>query len=292
MARLVVVTPVLNGATYIEATLESVRAQTDPDWAHYLVDGGSTDGTLDIIARAVATDPRRRLVTGQDRGLYDAVFKGFERAYADGELQPETICGWLGSDDLMMPWAVATLRERFEETHAEWMAAVPTIWDHEGRLALVLRPNWYPRQLIRAGLFNPRILGGIQQESTFFTYSLLARLPTDTVEAIRAARLAGDSFLWRAFARYAELVPIPATVAGYRKHGGNLTTIEEDRYYQEIRDSGIWIPPAWLGRTLRRGYQLLARRVTGRQLRDASERFEAGNARLTAPPRLQGPKPQ
>ncbi|MBU3748963.1 MAG: glycosyltransferase [Mycobacterium sp.] len=283
MARFVVVTPVLNGATYISATLDSIRAQTDPDWIHYLVDGGSTDGTLDIIARAVAEDSRRRLLVGTDRGLYDAVFKGFERARADGVIRPDTICAWLGSDDLLMPWAVATLRERFDATGAEWMAAVPTIWDYEGRLALVLRPNWYPRQLIRAGLFNPRILGGIQQESTFFTASLLAKLPAETVATIRTARLAGDFLLWRAFARYADLVPITAAVAGFRKHGGNLSTTQVESYYQEIRDSGVRIPPAWLGRVLRRGYRLLASRATSRQLRRRGEEFEAAAALLTAP---------
>lgn len=275
----------LNGATYIEAALESVGAQTDPDWVHYLVDGGSTDGTLDIIERAVAEDSRRRLITGEDRSIYDAVFKGFERAHADGEMRPETICGWLGSDDLLMPWAVATLRERFDETQAEWMAAIPTIWDYQGRLALVLRPNWYPRPLIRAGVFNPRILGGIQQESTFFTYSLLARLPADTVETIRATKWAGDAILWRAFALYTELVPIAATVAGYRKHSGNMATVMEESYYQEIRDSGVWFPPPWLARVLRRGYRLIARVATGRHQGRACQQFEAGNARLTAPPR-------
>ncbi len=259
MARFVVITPVLNGANYISATLDSIRTQTDPNWVHYLVDGGSTDGSLDILARAVAEDPRRRLLTGKDRGLYDAVFKGFERALADGVIEPDTICAWLGSDDLLMPWAIATLRERFDATGAEWIAAIPTIWDREGRLARVLTQRWYPRSLIRRGLCNPRILGGIQQESTFFTHSLLAKLPATTIETIRASRLAGDFLLWRAFARYADLVPITTVVAGFRRHDTNLSTIDVEKYYQEIRDSGVWIPPAWLGRLLHRFYPALGR---------------------------------
>ncbi len=206
MTRFVIVTPVLNGAHYLRATIASIRAQTDPDWVHYLVDGGSTDGTLEIIAQASAADPRHRLVPGPDAGIYDAVFKGFERAASQGAVQSDTICAWLGSDDLLMPWAFATLRERFDRTHAEWIAAIPTIWDSEGRLARVLPQNWYPRRLIRAGYFNTRMLGGIQQESTFFTYALLSRLPPTTVENVRASRLAGDFLLWRAFAvrRYPE----------------------------------------------------------------------------------------
>lgn len=280
MTRFVVITPVLNGAKYIKATLDSIRAQTDQDWIHYLVDGGSTDGTLDILAKAVAEDTRRRIVTGKDRGLYDALFKGFERARADGVAEPDTISVWLGSDDLLMPWAFATLREKFDETGAQWMTALAGLWDFQGRLVVVQPANWYPRKLIRAGLFNNRTLGSIQQESTFFTYGLLSRLPGDTVEKIRTHKLAGDFILWRELARYAKLVPITSTVAGFRKHGGNLSTVKLDTYYQEIRNSGVWLPPAWLGRVLRLGYRPLASMVTGLNFRRSCQEFEAGNAQL------------
>jgi glycosyltransferase involved in cell wall biosynthesis len=256
MARFVVITPVLNGAKYLAATLESIRVQTDPDWIHYLVDGGSTDGSLDMIERALAEDPRRRLLTGGDRGIYDAVFKGFERAYADGMIDPETICTWLGSDDMLMPWAIATLRERFDATGAEWIGAIPTNWDSEGRLTQVHIQRWYPRRLIRAGWCTNRNIGGIQQESTFFTYSLLSKLPASTIEDIRRSRLAGDSMLWRAFARHADLVTTPTVVAGFRKHTENRSTIHIEDYYREIRESGVWIPPSWLTQWLQRFYRL------------------------------------
>jgi hypothetical protein len=103
----------------------------------------------------------------------------------------------------------------------------------------------------------------------------------ETVETIRTAKLAGDSFLWRAFARHTDLVPIAAAVAGFRKHGGNFSTVAMETYYREIRDSGVWIPPAWLARLLRRVYRLVASGVTGRQLRRASQQFEIGNAKRT-----------
>lgn len=256
MARFVVITPVLNGATYLAATLESIRVQTDPDWVHYLVDGGSTDGSLDIIERALAEDPRRRLLTGGDRGMFDAVFKGFERAHAEGMIDPDTICTWLGSDDLLMPWAVATLRERFDASGAEWIGAIPTIWDSEGRLTEVLQQCWYPRRFIRAGWFNQWILGSIQQESTFFTYSLLSKIPADTIEYIRRSRTAGDFMVWRAFARHADLVTMPTVVAGFRKHGNNWSTLHIEDYYREIRESGVWIPPAWIANWMKRFYLL------------------------------------
>jgi glycosyltransferase involved in cell wall biosynthesis len=275
MTRFVVVTPVLNGSQFIRATLASVQAQTDGDWIHYLVDGGSTDGTLDILAEAVEEDPRRRVITGEDKSLYDAMFKGFEHAHADGLTDPQIICVWLNSDDLVMPWAFATLRQRFDRTGAEWMAALPCIWDGEGRLEIVQPYNWFPRRLIRAGQFHNRSLGTIQQESTFFTRSLLSKVPRNTIERIRTKRLAGDFLLWREFARHAELVPIMTAVAGFRLHGANLSSSHEVGYFEEIRDSGVRLPPRWLGRVLRIGFRQSALLRTGEEFRQAWRAKEA-----------------
>lgn len=279
MARFVVVTPILNGAHYIAANLASIKAQSDADWLHYIVDGGSTDGSIDILRKAALEDPRRRVVTGTDRGLYDAVFKGFDQASADGVLEPNTVCVWLGSDDLIMPWAFATLRQQFDETGADWIAALPAIWDNAGRLVVVQPYNWYPRSLIRRGLFNNRGLGAIQQESTFFTYRLLSKLPHETVEQIRKSKLAGDFMLWREFAKFAPLVPVPVTVAGFRQHGENLSTVRVDSYLNEVRATQTWIPPARLGKLSRLVFRALAALATALSFRRSWIQFEADNYR-------------
>jgi glycosyltransferase involved in cell wall biosynthesis len=279
MAKFVVITPVLNGSKYISALLDSILVQTDPNWVHYLVDGGSTDGSIEIMMRAVEVDRRRKLLTGRDEGIYDAVFKGFERALSDGELQAETICTWLGSDDLLMPWAIATLRQKFDVMGAEWMGTIPAIWDGEGRLTMVLRQKWFLRELIQAGFCNPRILGGIQQESTFFTYALLAKVPAQTMDTIRRSKLAGDALLWRAFARHTDFIPIPTVVAGFRKHEANRSTLHREQYFEEIRNSGVWLPPLWLARRLQHIYRLfgyfakkiIMKRVANQRLKKAND---------------------
>lgn len=275
MTRFVIATPVLNGAEFIRGTLDSVRAQSDGDWVHYLIDGGSTDGTLEILAEGAAEDPRRRIVTGKDRGLFDAWFKGFEHAGADGVIDPKTICVWLGSDDLLMPWAFSTLRRHFDETGADWISAMPSIWDANGQLELVQPFNWYPRRLIRAGQFHNRSLGGMQMESIFFTHSLLSKVPAETLEAIRVSKLAGDFVLWREFARHAELVPITTAVAGFRLHGTNLSSVQEDGYFREIARSGVWLPPRWLATVLRVGFRQIALLKTGVAFRSDWKRLKA-----------------
>lgn len=101
-----IVTPVLNGASSIELSLASVAAQTYPNIEHIVIDGGSTDGTADIVRTFAEAHPVT-WVSEPDRGMYDAVNKGF--AVTKGE-----VLAYLNSDDVYLPWsvdlAVATLR--------------------------------------------------------------------------------------------------------------------------------------------------------------------------------------
>ncbi|MGH3008147.1 MAG: glycosyltransferase family 2 protein [Gaiellaceae bacterium] len=92
-----VVTPSLNQAGTIADTLESVRRQIHPHIEHIVVDGGSTDGTLEILA---AAGESVRWASEPDTGMYDALNKGF--AQASGE-----ILAYLNTDDAWFPWTVA-----------------------------------------------------------------------------------------------------------------------------------------------------------------------------------------
>jgi glycosyltransferase involved in cell wall biosynthesis len=90
-----VVTPSLDQAGTIAATLESVRAQSHPNVEHLVVDGGSTDGTLEILRAADSV----RWTSEPDSGMYDALNKGF--AVTSGE-----ILAYLNTDDAWFPWTV------------------------------------------------------------------------------------------------------------------------------------------------------------------------------------------
>jgi glycosyltransferase involved in cell wall biosynthesis len=106
-----IVTPCLNGAASLAATLESVRDQGySGEVEHVVVDGGSTDATLGILLSA----PDVRYISEPDRGLSDAVNKGIRMARND-------VVGWLNADDIYLPGALAHV--------AEAMAAHPdTLW--------------------------------------------------------------------------------------------------------------------------------------------------------------------
>lgn len=280
MARFAVITPVLNGSRFIRDTLASVRNQSEQDWVHYIVDGGSIDGTLEILRDAAAEDSRRRIITGSDRGIYDAGFKGIEAATMDGVINPRTVFSWIGSDDLLMPWAFSTLRSHFDKDGTDWVTALPAIFDDAGRLEIVQPFNWYPRRLIRAGYFHNRCLGTIQTESVFFSQRLLSKVPVAVIDQIRIKRLAGDFMLWREFSRHTKLVPISTAVSGFRFHGANQSTAQIEGYYREIRDSGVRIPPLWLGRILRVGFSQLALAAGGFAFRKAWRDFNARRLQL------------
>jgi len=85
-----VVTAVLNGRATLERTLASVREQTWPDVEHVVVDGGSTDGTVDLLRSA----PGVRWTSEPDRGLYDAMNRGIARV-----TDPARYLVFLNADD-------------------------------------------------------------------------------------------------------------------------------------------------------------------------------------------------
>lgn len=93
-----VITPVLNSAETLEMTLSSVAAQTYPNVEHIVVDGGSTDGTIEILRR-FSSSVRLRWLSEPDTGMYAALNKGM--TLASGE-----VMSYLNSDDLYLPWSV------------------------------------------------------------------------------------------------------------------------------------------------------------------------------------------
>lgn len=264
--RFFVVTPVLNGARYLPEALASIDAQNFRGWTHYVVDGGSSDGTVELVQKSMESEPRRRLIQGKDRGLYDGLFKGFEAIQAEG-LGDDDICLWLNADDLLAPWAFATMLQAFELFGADWVTGQPGQWDAEGRLVAVRPFGWYPRWGLRKGWFTSQCLGWVQQESTFFTGRLLRRLPPDIVATIRASRIAGDFLLWKTFAEFTPLSVASTLIGGFRKHGANLSIKGVDRQFQELRAMGAFLPPPAIGRALRFLYWIATTMLAGAKAR-------------------------
>jgi len=92
-----IITASLNSAEYVERAIGSVAAQSYPRIEHIVVDGGSTDGTVEILHKY---NGRIEWISEPDGGQSDAINKGFRRAHGD-------ILGWLDADNVYEPGAVA-----------------------------------------------------------------------------------------------------------------------------------------------------------------------------------------
>jgi GT2 family glycosyltransferase len=135
-----IVTPCLNGEATIAQALESVRAQGYPDVEHVVVDGGSTDRTMEIVR---AGGEHVRSISEPDRGLSDAMNKGIAMARND-------VVGWLNADDVYLPGTLQRVAQEFERRpDALWVTGRCLIIDehgHEIRRRITRYKDWLLRR--------------------------------------------------------------------------------------------------------------------------------------------------
>jgi glycosyltransferase involved in cell wall biosynthesis len=194
-----IVTPSFNQARYLEATIQSVLAQEYPRLEYLVVDGGSTDGSVEIVKQY-----QNRLaywVSEKDSGQADAINKGLRRAQGG-------IVAWLNSDDMYLPGAIRSVIEVFERNPEAGIVFgnVASI-DEEGRTfnLQVFKPVTLP-DLMAFYI--------ISQPGVFMRRSVLEKAG----HLDPSYHLLLDHHLWIRMARLAPLVYVPQTLAAARYH--------------------------------------------------------------------------
>jgi glycosyltransferase involved in cell wall biosynthesis len=121
-----IITPSFNQARYLEATIRSVLGQDYPRIEYMLVDGGSTDGSLEVIKKY--ENELAWWVSEKDKGQTDAINKGFARAKGE-------ILAWINSDDTYNPGAVgAAVKYLMEHPEIGLVYSDCNYIDEEGRV--------------------------------------------------------------------------------------------------------------------------------------------------------------
>ena len=231
--RISIVTPSLNHGRYIERTVESVVAQGYPDVEHIVIDGGSTDGTLDILAR----HRHLRVVSEPDRGHAEAVNKGFRMATG-------TVCAFLNSDDFLMPGALHRVAREIDPTRGRHVV-MGRCWfvDEQGSFTGIEHPCGFESHRRVLEIWKGH---SIPQPAVFWTRKVwLTCGPMD--ESIRSAWIDYDLFC--RFSRRYRFHLVDQVFAAYRLHPESKTGqhTEANRREDSIRISRRhWGSPAAL----------------------------------------------
>ncbi len=253
-----IITPSYNQARFLPATIESVLGQSYPHIEYIIIDGGSNDGSQDVIEKYA--HKLAYWVSEPDKGQTDAINKGF--AQAKGQ-----VLAWLNSDDTYEPNAVAEA-VAYLQAHPQVglvYGAADYIDEHGRQIGIFPAAQTDYRRLRRGYVHIP-------QQSAFWRADLWRQVgPLDP-----SYYFAMDYDLWTRLARVSEIKYLPRLWAHFRLHGGSKSIAEDDRCWPEMirihyRDGGSRFSMITAKYQLRR---LLAPLVTWRRRRRVQQAEE------------------
>jgi glycosyltransferase involved in cell wall biosynthesis len=208
-----IVTPSLNLARDVEQTVRSVLEQDYPRIEYVLMDGGSTDGTLDVLRRF---EDRLELVSEADEGPADAVNKGMRRTNG-------SVIAFLNADDYYLPGAVTAAVAALEQKPGVAAVYGDGVWVDEG--GAEIRP--YP-----VAEFD-----GERLREQCFICQPAAFLRREAWEAIggldASLQYTFDYDLWIRLARRHSMVRIPGRLAASRMHAENISIGSRAKVFEE-----------------------------------------------------------
>ena len=217
--RITVVTPSYNQARFLDETLASVIAQRDEIHEYFVFDGGSTDGSQDVIRKYESRIDH--WVSEKDKGQSDAISKGFARATGD-------ILYWINSDDVLLPGAIKKVRTLFADNPdlgaiTGWQVFI----DGDSRVMSCTRMPGESYQLASWGVTH------ISQPSTFFKRELFNKIGGLNL----GLHCVMDTELWyRMLDTKQPWTSAEMYVAGFRRHEdakGHATGSWAQRYHKE-----------------------------------------------------------
>ena len=227
--RITIVTPTLNRAHLLGAAIESVVAQGFADFEHIVVDGMSSDGTAELLAK----HPHLRVIREPDTGLYEALNKGIRAA--SGE-----VIGHLNSDDVYVPGTFACVAAAFTDPEVEVVSGGAEILTEGDRV----RQRFVRANEIQLNFENVTV-GALIPNARFFRRSLYERVGFYVPEL----RVAADrEFLFRAVLARPRAVVVEEVFYRYRWHPESLTFSDNPAQEARWRDEYLALAEGYLDR--------------------------------------------
>jgi glycosyltransferase involved in cell wall biosynthesis len=206
--KISIVTPSFNQARFVESTLISVIEQDYPNLEYVVIDGGSSDGSVEIIEKY--SEHLHYWVSEPDEGHGHALNKGFART--SGE-----IMAWINSDDKYLPWTFRTAAEIFSTfPEVNWICGLHSAWNDQGAMVKVQKR---PKNVYDFLLGNFR---SIQQESVFWRRSLWEKSGGYINQDYR---FMVDGELWTRFFLSDQLFSVDCVLGGFRSYESNRSKL-------------------------------------------------------------------
>jgi glycosyltransferase involved in cell wall biosynthesis len=232
--QMVVVTPVRNGHSLLQRTMNSVLNQSAVRSGrvqlHYVVqDGQSADDTVALAQAIFDNAPSKvhfSVVSEPDSGMYEALGRGFLHLDSVGDW-----FGYVNAGDVLAPNCFETIADFAEQTSETWICGLHAYFNDAGSLVHTRLPPRFVPSLIRSGAYG-RGLPTLQQESTFWSARLQQSVDWS---AVSKYRIAGDAYLWWTFASQAQPAIVQSVLGGFTYHGDHLGK-SKDEYRREISD--------------------------------------------------------
>ncbi|RJQ24792.1 glycosyltransferase [Candidatus Parcubacteria bacterium] len=207
LPKLSIVTPSYNQVSFLEDTILSVLIQQYISLEYIIIDGGSTDGSIDVIKKYQTN--LAHWESKSDEGMYDAINRGFEKS--SGE-----VMAYINSDDLYLPEAFNVVAELFARfPNIEWITGRTAYIDEHGNHIDTAKKKLYSRLLLKSGFYQSPYCYVVNQNAVFWRRSLWDKIGGRIDERLK---LAGDFSLWVLFAEHAQLYWVDFVLSAFRRH--------------------------------------------------------------------------
>lgn len=235
MSKISIITPTLNASKYLNQCLASVHSQ-GCNLEHIIVDGGSTDSTIDIVKGWQTYHPIG-LLQGKDKGVGDAINKGFKAASGD-------IFGWLDADDYYNPGALESVTQFFNlNRNAMFVYGGVDIVDENGQpYQIPVMYSHFRQDHILT--FDIRLFDAKEAlekwAAIVFCGVFYWRQVIDTVGGFND--LGNDLDFWLRVNEHFMMYPMPTEIWGnYRIHNGSISLSERGEAIRERRIKEDWL---------------------------------------------------